>query len=51
MTEAEYLRAMQEAKQEYDEWLRDAKKNRKKDKEKYKAQRLAKLDMMALVGA
>lgn len=45
MTEAEYMQAMAEAKAEYDQWLRDSKKNRKMTKEKFKAIRLAKLHM------
>lgn len=43
MTEVEYKQAMWEAKVEYDAWIRDSKKTRKSDKEKFRAQRLAKL--------
>lgn len=40
----EYESAMLEAKIEFDAWERDKRKNRKADKAKFKAQRLAKLE-------
>jgi broad specificity phosphatase PhoE len=43
-----YFKAMQEAREEFLEWERDKKRNRKTTKEKYKAQRLAKLDMLGM---
>jgi urease accessory protein UreE len=45
----EYATAMREAKLEFEAWERDKKRNRKTTKEKYKAQRLAKLDMQGLL--
>lgn len=44
LTPAEYVQAMKEAKIEFDQWFADKRKNRKSDKAKFKAQRLAKLD-------
>lgn len=46
----EYQQAMQEAKMEFQAWERDKKRNRVSTKEKYKAQRLAKLHMMEMLG-
>jgi len=45
----EYRIAMKEAKEEYDAWEKNKKKNRKWTKEKYRAQRLAKLHMMEML--
>jgi len=45
----EYRKAMQEAKQEYQAWLNNKRKDRKWTKEKYRAQRLAKLHMMEML--
>lgn len=42
--DAEYPSAMLEAKIEFDAWERDKRKNRKADKAKFKAARLAKLE-------
>lgn len=47
----EYRQAMQEAQEEFEAWERDKKRNRKSTKEKYKAQRLAKLHMMEMSGS
>jgi hypothetical protein len=46
----EYQQAMAEAKAEFQAWERDKKRNRVSTKEKYKAQRLAKLHMMEMMG-
>ncbi len=45
----EYQQAMAEAKREFQAWERDKKRNRVSTKEKYKAQRLAKLHMMEMM--
>jgi hypothetical protein len=45
----EYRQAMQEAKEEFQAWERNKRKNNKMTKEKYKAQRLAKLHMMEML--
>jgi len=47
----EYQQAMKEAKEEYDAWVNNKKKDRKWTKEKYRAQRLAKLHMMEMLSA
>lgn len=48
----EYRIAMKEAKEEFDAWERNKRRDHKMTKEKYKAQRLAKLAMqeMGLLG-
>ena len=46
----EYQQAMAEAILEFQAWERNKRKNNKMNKEKYKAQRLAKLHMMELKG-
>ena len=46
----EYRIAMQEAKEEYDRWVKQKRQDHKWTKEKYKAQRLAKLHMMEMLG-
>lgn len=43
--EQEYQTIMQEAKAEFDAWERENKKEKNLNKEKYRAQRLAKLHM------
>ena len=47
---SEYQQAMAEAREEFLAWEKNKKKNRISDKEKFKAQRLAKLHMMELKG-
>ena len=47
----EYRNAMKEAKEEYDRWVKNKRKDHKWTKEKYKAQRLAKLHMMEMLSA
>jgi hypothetical protein len=49
MTEAEYRLAMLEAIAEFRDWEKNKKKNAKKTKEKYRAQRLAKLHMTEML--
>ncbi len=44
----EYMIAMEEAKAEFVAWERNKRTNRKVTKDKFKAQRLAKLDMEKL---
>lgn len=44
----EYQNAMNEAKAEFEAWERNKRTNRKITKDKFKAQRLAKLDMEKL---
>lgn len=44
----EYQNAMNEAKAEFEAWERNKRTNRKTTKDKFKAQRLAKLDMEKL---
>ncbi len=44
----EYQNAMNEAKAEFEAWERNKRTNRKVTKDKFKAQRLAKLDMEKL---
>jgi hypothetical protein len=45
-TSAEYQELLREARQEMDEWDKEKSRSRKNTKEKYRAQRLAKLDIM-----
>lgn len=45
----EYQKAMQEAREEFLTWERNKKRNRVSTKEKFRAQRLAKLDAMRMV--
>jgi len=45
----EYQRAMVEAREEFLTWERNKKRNRVSTKEKFRAQRLAKLDAMRMV--
>lgn len=47
---SEYLQAMKEAQEEYDAWALGKRSNHKANKEKYRAQRLAKLDAMKMLG-
>ena len=47
-TEQEYRKLMQEAREEFLQWEQDKRKTRKKDKETFKAQRLAKLHMLEM---
>jgi len=44
----EYRQAMKEAQEEFDAWERNKRRDHKMTKEKYKAQRLAKLHMMEM---
>lgn len=44
LSAAEYTQAMVEAKREFDAWEASKRKNRKADKAKFRAVRLAKLD-------
>lgn len=44
-----YIKAMRAAKQEFADWEQNKRRTRKLSKEKYKAQRLAKLAMMELM--
>lgn len=46
----EYQQAMAEAREEFLAWEKNKKKNRISDKAKFKAQRLAKLHMMEMMG-
>ena len=45
----EYQRAMVEAREEFLTWERNKKRNRISTKEKFRAQRLAKLDAMRMI--
>ena len=45
---SEYQQAMAEAREEFEAWERNKRTNRKVTKDKFKAQRLAKLDMEKL---
>lgn len=45
----EYQQVMAEAKAEFQAWERNKKRNRVSTKEKFRAQRLAKLDAMRMV--
>ena len=45
----EYRQAMKEAQEEFDAWERNKRRDHKLSKEKYKAQRLAKLHMMEML--
>lgn len=47
---SEYQQAMAEARAEFVAWEKNKKKNRISDKAKFKAQRLAKLHMMEMMG-
>lgn len=47
---SEYQQAMAEAREEFLAWEKNKKKNRISDKAKFKAQRLAKLHMMEMLG-
>ncbi len=47
--EEEYQQLMQEAKAEFDAWESENKKEKNVSKEKYRAQRLAKLHMQELI--
>lgn len=47
-TKTEYDQLMREAREEFLEWEREKRKVKKVSKEKYKAQRLAKLHMMEM---
>lgn len=47
---SEYQQAMAEARAEFVAWEKNKKKNRLSDKAKFKAQRLAKLHMMEMMG-
>jgi broad specificity phosphatase PhoE len=46
----EYQQAMLEAREEFLAWEKNKKRNRVSTKEKYRAQRLAKLDAMRMLG-